>query len=215
MTTTPKLIELLDGRILVDVSPFAQEARIPCAVALTRAVWQTCVSAPSRNSDRDENAWLRDILGSLALAMPTWAVPEPSFYFGVILPDEAGMPTVPVRLKEVYRPNELGQPTITVMLASEPDQAVPTINMEAIMTNTMDIIRHQRLIDINAEPGSRTALEAKHGRVWETSELAADFDVLGFLAPYVAVRRKSDGRKGSLEFQHNPRFYFDFVPDEG
>ena len=82
------------------------------------------------------------------------------------------------------------------------------------MTNTMDIIRHQRLIDINAEPGSRTALEAKHGRVWETSELAADFDVLGFLAPYVAVRRRSDGRKGSLEFQHNPRFYFSFVPDE-
>ena len=83
------------------------------------------------------------------------------------------------------------------------------------LTDAMDGIRHQRLIDINAKPGSRTALEAKHGRVWETSELAADFDVLGFLAPYVAVRRKSDGRKGSLEFQHNPRFYFDFVPDEG
>jgi len=215
MTTTPKLIELLDGGILVDVSPFAREARIPCAVALTRAVWQTCVSAPSRNSDRDETAWLRDILGSLALAMPTWAVPEPSFCFSVILPDEAGMPTVPVRLKEVYRTNEPGQPTITVMLASEPECAVPTNNIEGIMTDAMDGIRHQRLIDINAEPGSRTALEAKYGRVWETSELAADFDVLGFLAPYVAVRRKSDGRKGSLEFQHNPRFYFNFVPDEG
>jgi len=215
MTTTPKLVELQDGRILVDVSPFARETRIPCAVALTRSVWQTCVSAPSRNSDRDETAWLRDILESLALAMPTWDVPEPLLYFSLVLPDETGQPTIPIRLKEVYRPNELGQPTISVMLASEPECAVPTNNIEAIMTDTMDGIRHQRLIDINAEPGSRTALEAKYGRVWETSELAADFDVLGFLAPYVAVRRKSDGRKGSLEFQHNPRFYFDFVPDEG
>ena len=29
----------------------------------------------------------------------------------------------------------------------------------------------------------------------------------------VAVRRRADGVKGSLEFQHNPRFYFNFVAD--
>ena len=34
--------------------------------------------------------------------------------------------------------------------------------------------------------------------------------VLGFLAPFVVVRRKSDGRKGSLTFSHSPRFYFSF-----
>jgi len=121
MTTTPKLIELPDGRILVDVSPFAGETRIPCAVVLTRAVWQTCVSAPSRNSDRDETAWLRDILESLALATPTRDLPEPLFYFSLVLPDEKGRPTISIRLKEVYRPNESGTPTINVMLASEPD----------------------------------------------------------------------------------------------
>ena len=27
----------------------------------------------------------------------------------------------------------------------------------------------------------------------------------------VVVTRKSDNQKGSLEFQHSPRFYFDFV----
>jgi hypothetical protein len=27
------------------------------------------------------------------------------------------------------------------------------------------------------------------------------------------VTRKSDGAKGSLEFTHNPRWYFNFVPD--
>ena len=32
--------------------------------------------------------------------------------------------------------------------------------------------------------------------------------------PFVVVRRKSDGVKGSLEFQHNPRYYFSFSPDQ-
>jgi hypothetical protein len=39
--------------------------------------------------------------------------------------------------------------------------------------------------------------------------------VVGFTAPYVVVRRRSDGKKGSLEFQHDPRFYFGFSPHEG
>jgi len=42
------------------------------------------------------------------------------------------------------------------------------------------------------------------GRVWDTNALRQDFDVLGFAAPFVVVRRKSDGVRGSLEFQHNP-----------
>ncbi|MEN6496500.1 MAG: hypothetical protein ABFD16_19615, partial [Thermoguttaceae bacterium] len=60
------------------------------------------------------------------------------------------------------------------------------------------------------EPGSREALEAEYGQVWTTQELGRDFDVLGFAAPLVVVRRKADGVRGSLEFQHNPRFYFNF-----
>lgn len=66
---------------------------------------------------------------------------------------------------------------------------------------------------INAEPGSRAALEAKHGQVWDTDQLREEFDVIGFMAPLVGVRRKSDGIKGSLMFQHNPRFYFNFQPE--
>jgi hypothetical protein len=69
-------------------------------------------------------------------------------------------------------------------------------------------IRRQMLADINAEPGSPEYLEAKHGQVWDTSELSRDFEVIGFAAPLVVVRRKSDGVKGSLMFQHHPRFYF-------
>jgi hypothetical protein len=39
--------------------------------------------------------------------------------------------------------------------------------------------------------------------------------VTGFAAPYVVVTRRADGQGGSLEFQHRPRFYFNFVPDRG
>lgn len=48
---------------------------------------------------------------------------------------------------------------------------------------------------------------------WDTEQLQRDFEVLGFLAPFVAVRRKADGVKGSMEFTHNPRWYFNFQPD--
>lgn len=76
-----------------------------------------------------------------------------------------------------------------------------------------EAIRREQLAEINANPGTREALAAIHGPVWDTSQLAEQFEVLGFLAPYVVVRRKADGVKGSLAFQHHPRFYFDFQPD--
>jgi hypothetical protein len=76
-----------------------------------------------------------------------------------------------------------------------------------------EAVRRQRLAEINAEPGSREALEAAHGQVWDTEQLAHDFVVIGFMAPLVVVQRKSDGVKGSLEFQHRPRFYFNFRSD--
>ena len=60
----------------------------------------------------------------------------------------------------------------------------------------------------------RTRLEAQYGQVWDIGQLSQDFEVIGFMAPYVVVRRRLDGRKGSLEFQHHPRLYFNFVLDE-
>jgi hypothetical protein len=76
-----------------------------------------------------------------------------------------------------------------------------------------EALRRKRLAEINAQPGSREALEARYGQVWDTNQLAGEFTVVGFMAPLVVVRRKSDGVKGSLEFQHQPRFYFNFAPD--
>jgi len=50
-------------------------------------------------------------------------------------------------------------------------------------------------------------------RRWDTAQLQADFEVLGFMAPFVVVRRRSDGVRGSMEFTHSPRFYFNFTAD--
>ena len=80
------------------------------------------------------------------------------------------------------------------------------------MSDPTETIRREMVAEINAEPGSREYLEAKHGKVWSTSELQDEFEALGFMAPLIVVRRRSDGVKGSLTFQHSPRFYFDFEP---
>jgi hypothetical protein len=78
------------------------------------------------------------------------------------------------------------------------------------MNDPTEPVRRARLAEINAEPKDRTALEAIYGQVWDTRELARDFVVTGFAAPVIAVRRKSDGVEGSLDFQHQPRWYFNF-----
>ncbi len=83
------------------------------------------------------------------------------------------------------------------------------------MSDPTEDIRKEMLVEINGAPGSREYLEAKHGQVWDTGELADDFEVIGFMAPIVVARRRSDGVKGSLMFQHNPRFYFGFEPHRG
>lgn len=57
----------------------------------------------------------------------------------------------------------------------------------------------------------RKELEEKYGRVWDTDELTEEFVVEGFLAPFVTVRRKEDGVRGSMKFTHMPRFYFNFT----
>ena len=55
--------------------------------------------------------------------------------------------------------------------------------------------------------------EEPTGQTWDTKQLQEEFEVTGFQAPYVVVRRRSDGVKGSLEFTHNPRVYFGWRED--
>jgi len=78
-------------------------------------------------------------------------------------------------------------------------------------TDDTEMIRRQMVMEVNANAGERADLAAKHGQVWDKDELTRDFVVLGFMAPFVAVVRRSDMKRGALMFQHSPRFYFDFV----
>lgn len=56
----------------------------------------------------------------------------------------------------------------------------------------------------------REEIEKEYGKAWDTNQLQEDFTVKGFQAPYVVVTRKADNKTGSLEFQHMPRFYYNF-----
>lgn len=62
--------------------------------------------------------------------------------------------------------------------------------------------------DLNAELYAAARRGDENDPTWTTAELQTEFDVLSFMAPFVTVRRKSDGKLGSLEFTHSPRIYF-------
>ena len=47
-----------------------------------------------------------------------------------------------------------------------------------------------------------------------TEQMRERFEVVGFQAPFVVVRRKADGQLGSLQFTHSPRVYFGWQPHE-
>lgn len=59
----------------------------------------------------------------------------------------------------------------------------------------------------------RKRLESIYGTVWDAKELSNQFEILGFMAPFVVVKNRTTGEKGSLMFQHSPRFYFNFKAD--
>ena len=82
------------------------------------------------------------------------------------------------------------------------------------MTDETEQVRRQMVQEINSNAGEREELEGRYGQVWDTKELTRAFHVHGFAAPCVVVTRKADGVKGSLMFQHYPRYYFDFSADK-
>ena len=59
-------------------------------------------------------------------------------------------------------------------------------------------------------PQTREQLEKTWGAVYTTAEATAKFTFDSFSAPVAHVIDKETGVKGTLRFQHRPRFYFDF-----
>jgi hypothetical protein len=51
-------------------------------------------------------------------------------------------------------------------------------------------------------------------KTWNAKELVKEFDVIGFRVPFVVVERKSDKVKGSMEFTHTPRVFFNWKEDK-
>ena len=82
------------------------------------------------------------------------------------------------------------------------------------MKDETEEIRRNLVKEINAVPANRSELETIYGKVYDTAELQKEFTVKGFMAPFVAVSRISDGELGSLMFQHSPRYYFNFIKSE-
>jgi len=87
------------------------------------------------------------------------------------------------------------------------------------MSDPTEGIRRALVSTINSsvesrdEVSERQRLEEVHGQVWDTKELQKDFEVHAFLAPFIYATHKETGRKGTLMFQHMPRFYFLWQPD--
>jgi len=77
-----------------------------------------------------------------------------------------------------------------------------------------EALRRLQVAAINFAPGSREALEGEYGQVWDTDQVREAFEVLSFLAPYVVVRDRKTGTKGTLMFQHHPRFYFAWTAED-
>ena len=77
------------------------------------------------------------------------------------------------------------------------------------MSDSTEGIRRQMIAD--GQPQSDLA--ANSGQQWTTEEMTRDFEAVGFAAPFVVVRRRSDGKRGTLEFTHSPRVYFGWKED--
>jgi len=80
--------------------------------------------------------------------------------------------------------------------------------------DTTEQARRVRQAELNAPMSERAELEKKHGQIWDKAQLLEQFEVIGFMAPFVVVKDRKTGQRGSLEFQHGPRFYFNWLPDK-
>lgn len=78
-------------------------------------------------------------------------------------------------------------------------------------TESTEDLRRAMLRDGVPDADLAQAVEAEEP-TWDTEALERDFEVLGFSAPFVVAKRRSDGVRGSLEFTHRPRVYFNFKP---
>lgn len=88
------------------------------------------------------------------------------------------------------------------------DKVVPPPTVVVFRRIGVDMTPVQALMCIDCGSNGRNVIE-----VWDTDALRRDFEVIVFQAPYVSVRRRLDGKRGTLRFQHHPRLYFGWRED--
>jgi hypothetical protein len=48
---------------------------------------------------------------------------------------------------------------------------------------------------------------------WDHTTVGEHFQITSFMAPFCVAIRRTTGRKGTLEFTHHPRWYFNWQED--
>ena len=80
------------------------------------------------------------------------------------------------------------------------------------MSDPTENARRELVREVNQD-AERAKLQEKYGEVLTTNEMQVRYTVEGFLSPFVVCRRKSDGKRGTLMFSHDPRYYFGWQED--
>jgi hypothetical protein len=111
--------QAIEDGVLVDVTTTAKEAGFRFPVALTRAVWERCVTVPAGVHSQDEAGRLWDILWMLHVAIKQGkGGPEVRFAVHVRSDNKERTPPL-VRLKALCSPGDEGEPVITIMMPDE------------------------------------------------------------------------------------------------
>lgn len=85
------------------------------------------------------------------------------------------------------------------------------MSTESIPDDSMiEAMRMKMASIINSKPKTREELTKDFGNVYDCEDIHTAYEIIGFAAPFVYVKEKANGKKGTLIFQHNPRFYYSF-----
>lgn len=112
--------QAIEDGVLVDVSGLAKEAGFKIPVALTTAVWETCVRIPEGVTCQDETGHLWDVLNVLLFSIrgsrANRNANDVKFAVSVRNSNEGNED---VRLKALCGPGDNAEPVITIMLPNE------------------------------------------------------------------------------------------------
>lgn len=114
--------QAIEDGFLVDVSTVAREAGFRVPVALTRAVWERCVTVPIRADGspvpcQDEAGRLWDVLWMAAFASGLAPASRRTIPVRLRVRQRAGHRNI--RLKAVCGPGDGGEPVITILMPEE------------------------------------------------------------------------------------------------